>query len=297
MEEVTVRIDNQAGVIDANFDEVKNYLAAQLEEYRTATFTDESIKCAKAIVADLRKQQTAFKGRISEVKKAYLQPFEDFKAKADELVALYDEPITFINGQVQDFVERQKAEKREVIRTIYEAVFEGLTEFTLENIYNPRWENATFKKGEIETEMRATRAEITAAITTIESFCSEATDQALALYRKDRNLAETIAFIQRYENQKREILERERERELERVRQEEREKLLAQQQAEAEKAAAVQAAKEETERALLESMAAPIEDDAPASDYIYSITMTEAQKAALEIYLDSCGLEWEVLNG
>lgn len=296
MDEVIVKIDSNPGAIDANFEEVKAYLSAQLEEYRTAVFDDEGIKMAKKIVADLRKQQKALSGRISEVKKTYLQPFEEFKAKADELVKLYDEPIFFINDQVEGYAERMKEEKRKVITGIYDQIFASVEGFSLESIYNPKWENATYRKSEIEQDMREIKTEIEVALSTLLSFCSEACDKAIEIYKRERKLSDAIAYIHQFENQKREILAKEREKEEERIRQQEREKLLAEQNAEREKAEAIEKAKAETEAAILESMSAQIDDDSPKREVIYSIDLTESQKEALEIYLDSCGLEWEVLN-
>ena len=116
------------------------------------------------------------------------------------------------------------------------------------------------------------------------------------MYKANRNLSEAITYIHKYEAMQREILEKQRAEEEERIRREERERILAEQRAEEERRAAIETAKAETEQAIMESMVAPVEEGAEVSEVIYSIELTEAQKEALEIYMDSCGLEWEVLN-
>lgn len=300
MEEKTTQVQVINGQITFNFEEMKAYILATLEEYKGAVFVGEdSIKMAKGIVADLRKNQAALKNDVSTYKKAYMEPWEAFKAQADEIIALYDEPITLINGQVQEFTERQKAEKREKIKEAYTKVFQDLEEYSLESIYNPRWENATFKMKEVEQELFTIRYEIEQDLQTIQMYMSESVPQALEMYKKSRKLSECIAYITNYENQRSQILAQEAERkhqeELERIRKEEREKIEAEMKAEAEKKAAVEQAKNDAAAETIEAMIPERQDGEPADDYLYSITLTAAEKEALEIYLDSVGIEWEVM--
>lgn len=296
MERAIVQINATEGQISANLEEVKNYLNEELEIYRTAKFDDEGIKMAKNIRADLRADRDDLKKRITEAKKKFMKPWDDFKVQLDEIVNLYEEPINQIDTQVKDFEERQKVEKRKVIAELYSDVFAELPEFTLESIYNPRWENATYKKNEITKDMYDIRNEIVEALSTIQSFRNDAVPKAVEMYKANRNLSEAITYIHKYEAMQREILEKQRAEEEERIRREERERILAEQRAEEERRAAIETAKAETEQAIMESMVAPVEEGAEVIDYIYAIEMTKAQREALEIYMDSCGLEWEVLN-
>lgn len=310
MENVQVIVNQEVGKIDLNFEEMKQFLEVRLEEYKTAVFSDESIKDAKKYVAYLRKEQQALKSRITDVKKEYMQPFEDFKKKADALVLLYDEPINFINGQVKDYEERRKAERRARISEIYEStVPEDLKEYIpLSKIFNDKWENATFKEKDIKQEIMTVSDSVSAAVSTIKGMQSDSVPKALAMYKNDLSLSSAISYINNYEAQKAEILrkeqERQRQEEIERIRREERERLEAEQrareekeaairQAEEEKKAAVEAAREEAAQEVIDSLIPDVAGETGL--YEYRMSLTEDQKEKMEMYLDSVGIEWEMI--
>lgn len=50
-------IKQQPGIIESNFEEVKNSLDKYLEEYRVTVYTDDMKKIAKETVAGLRKEK------------------------------------------------------------------------------------------------------------------------------------------------------------------------------------------------------------------------------------------------
>lgn len=295
MNKKEVLVTQELGVVNFNFEEMKEYLNQRVDEYRNAVFTDESIKFAKSCVAQLRKEQTAFKSRITETKKEFMKPFDEFKKKADELVSLYDEPINFINGQVEDYERRRKAEKKAKIESLYEELVTDLKEYIpIEKIYNPKWENATYKMTDINKEIVEVAASVKEAIVTIEGMDSEAVTKALELYKKDLSLTNAISYINNYERQKAEILLREREKrnqeEIEKARAEERARMAE----ESRQKEAIEEAKEQAKAEVIESMAIMPEEQ--TKDYIYSISLGEESKKALEMYLDSIGVDWEILG-
>lgn len=155
MEELKVVIDQKNGVIDfSNFDELKERLTAYLEEYRGASFTEESKGFAKAAVADLRKLKKKVNDRKIEVKKRYMEPYDAFEAKTRELLALIEEPIELIDLQVKEFEQRRINERRDQIRQLYEELAGDLSAYTsLNRIYSSKWENASTSVKKIAEEM------------------------------------------------------------------------------------------------------------------------------------------------
>lgn len=302
MENLQVKISQKPGEILLNFDEMRQFLNERLEEYRSAVFSDDSIKYAKGHAAQLRKEQAAFKSRISEVKKEYMKPFESFKTQADNLVSLYDEPINFIDGQVKDYDRRRKEEKRKSIKSIYDKATMGITEekkefFSLDRIYNLKWENATYRIKEIEEEITNIVTKVMSEISVIKDMESDAEEKALALYKKNLTLQDAVAYINNYERQKAEILLKEQEykrkQEEEKIRLHEREKIAAEQKAEEEKRKAVEAAKEEAAQEVIEALT-PLESGETIL-YEYCFALTDDAKNKLEMYLDSVGIEWELI--
>lgn len=75
-------------------------------------FTEDSKTYAKKEVASLRAEKKSLQENMREAKKQYMVPWNDFEAQAKRLIELYDEPINFINGQVQAFEEKRIAEKK-----------------------------------------------------------------------------------------------------------------------------------------------------------------------------------------
>ena len=320
MEAVTPIISLQAGKIIFNFEELKAYLQSFLDEYKNAVYTEESKTYAKKDVAHLRAMKKEVADRVKEAKKEYMAQWEAFEPLVKELLAMFDEPINLIDGQIKGFEEDRIARKKELIQSIYEELVGELAEIIpLDRIYNKKWDNATTKEKAIRDEIvsQATAARI--ALDTIRGMRSDAESKALDVYKQTLSLPEAIACINAYEAQKAEILrkeqEQQREAELERIRREEREKLEAERKAleereaqrraaeealeeqrrqlEAEKQAAVEHARETGAQEVIESLTPDAEEDTQL--YEYRVALSEKGKEAFEMYLDSVGIEWEII--
>ena len=157
MENNKVVITQQGTVINCDFENAKAYLRSRLEEYNGVLFTEDMKKDAKQTVADLRKEKKELIDRVKDVKKEYMIPFDKFYEQACELIDMYDEPINFINEQVNDYERKRIEEKKAFIQELYDE-FVGCDELMKEylplaKIYNPKWENATTNRKAILTEM------------------------------------------------------------------------------------------------------------------------------------------------
>lgn len=309
MENIQAVIEQKTGEIHFNFMEMKEFLDNKLEEYRTAVFTDDSVKLAKGHVAQLRKEQAEFRTRITDVKKMYMQPFDRFKAQADELIRLYDEPINFIDGQVKRFDGMRREEKRKLIASIYAELAGDVAEYIpLQKIYNHKWENATFREKEIRKEISGVADSTRKAVGTIKAMDSDAVDRALAIYRQGLSLPDAVTYINDYERKKAEILlveqEKRRQEEAERIRTEERrkveeERLAAEKMekmlraAQAEKEEAVNCAAESGRQEIIEELTPELTGNTELFEY--RVALNEDAKKKLEMYMDSVGIEWELI--
>lgn len=305
MNEVTVSVNQKAGVISCNFDEVKKSLQDRLSEFKGALFTEDSKDLAKKEVAQLRKEQKAFQSRITEVKNAHMKPFDEFKAKADELVKMYDEPINYINEQVAEFEKKRIAAKKELIQKLYDEIVSPLAEYLpLQKIYDSKWENATVKENAIRKQMQELHDSTEKAIETISGMKSDSVEKALELYKTNLSVTDAITYINNFEIQKAEILKKENEkkaaeeeaakqREMERVREEERKKIAEEHRVAVETEQKVQAAADEAKNEVIESMTPDAEEE--TKSYFYKIEVGEKGKEALEMYMDSVGIDWSVM--
>lgn len=320
MEEVRAVIVQQEGKVSCNFEEVEGYIKERLKEYDGAIFTEESKGYAKKELAKLRAEKKELNDNLRDAKKKYMAPWDAFEPKAKELINLFDEPITLIDGQVKAFEEDRIAQKKALIEAIYTELVGDLADIIpLERIYNPKWENATMKEKAIREEVLAQATAARIALDTIHGMHSDAETKALDVFKQTLSLPEAISCINAYEAQKAEILrkeqERKREEELERIRREEREKLEAERkvleereaqrraaeealeaqrrQLEEEKQIAVEQARETGAQEVIESLTPNAEEDTQL--YEYRVALSEKGKESFEIYLDSVGIDWEMI--
>lgn len=292
MEEII--ITQKSGEITANFEAVKAQLNEQLALYRNLVFTEEEKKKAKDTVAELRKGKKELADRCKEVKKEYMMPFDAFMEKADELAKMFDEPINLINEQIEAFEQKRIEEKKEIIKSIYaelvpEEEFQHI--IPLNKIYNVKWENATFAEKAIKDEVMTLKLNAKSALETIKAMHSDIEERAIELYKSTLNVTEAVLLITNYENQKKEIMERERikmrEAEEERIRAEERRRIEEEQRAKEELENAVQTAKAEAVEELI-----PTDFGAVETAYQYTMMLTPDAKEKVEMFLNSIGIEF-----
>ena len=224
MKNTQIKVTQNAGTISFNFEEIKEQLSAEMAYYKGMLFTEETKKEAKETVAALRKLKKEVSDRRIEIKKAYLQPYDDFEAKVKELDALINEPIAFISEQVAEFERRRVEEKKKLIGEIYAGIMaehDFAAEYLpLDRIYDSKWENATATQKAI-TEAIADRVKrMERDLYTIREMQSEFEDKGLAKYKSTLELSDAIEVMNQYQKQKEEILRHEKERE-ERLRSEE----------------------------------------------------------------------------
>lgn len=290
-----------AGTINVDFNSIKAQLSEKMSEYNGLVFTEDKKKDAKADLAELRKYRKSVNDRRVEVKKVYMEPYNQFEANVKELISLIDEPINYIDGQVKEFEEKRIREKKAEIQKTYEEIVpEELKDYIpLECIYGPKWDNAgtTMKSIKQEIEDSVNKAE--SDISVIKGMNSDKTEDALNLYMSTRNLASAIKFINDYEARKREILERQakekeeretalKQEEIERIRREERERIANEERIR-------QDAKKEAveELKIVDEQAARPLSSADSKKVIYTVVATDDELNEIEMALTSLGVYFE----
>lgn len=215
MEEIRVNVEQKNGVIGFNFEEIKEKLNSELEIYKNMIFTEESKTEAKKTIASLRKLKKSVNDKKLEVKKSFMIPYTNFEAQVKELDNLIDEPINFINNQVEEFERRRVEEKKALISEIYTEIMaeheEASGYLPLQRIYDSKWENATTTKKAI-TEAIAERVDhVEKDLSIIHSMESEFEDKGIEKYKATLELSDAIEIMNQYQKQKEEILRRQEE--------------------------------------------------------------------------------------
>lgn len=294
-------ITQESAKISCNFDQVEQAIKGTLAEFKGVVFTEDSKTYAKKQVASLRKQKKEFQENLRDAKNQYMAPWNEVETRAKNLIALYDEPINFINGQVQAFEEKRIREKKEEIEAVYnELVPEDLQDYIpLECIYGAKWDNATTNMKTVKKEISEIVTKTQGEISVISSMGSDKVQAALALYMANRNLAAAVKYISDYEAKKKEILAQQERREAERaeaLRREEIEKIRREERA---RIAEEERIRNEAKREAVEEIktvdeaaAAPLTEK-HSMKVIYTVVATAEEIQEIEMAFNSLGIYFE----
>lgn len=178
-----------------NFEELKTELAERLEHYKGLVVTEDTIKESKAERANLNKLREAVENRRKEIKREYEKPMRAFEAKVKELVALIDEPINAIDAQLATFEEQRKAEKMEMVRSMYaSAISPNIQEIIpLERIMDKKWLNASTSITKIEEEMLSWGKRINSDLLALDTVEPEYKAAVRAKYMETLDLGAAVA--------------------------------------------------------------------------------------------------------
>lgn len=270
MEEITLRVRQNPGAIEINFEELDKALDAKLAEYKGAVFTEETKDIAKAEVTSLRRQRKELDDSRKSIKKEWMKPYDEFEKRAKELLAKFDGPIELIDKQVKEFDENRKEKKRDSIMAAYVELIGDMEKYLPFNkIYDTKWENVSVTMKSIKESISVLVESTRTAVDTISNMQSDAVGKALELYRNTLDMAKAIAYINDYERQKAEIMKREEERRKaveERQRQAEIDRVKAEERAAVEREERIR--QEERERAKAATRPAQVQASVPVQEEI-----------------------------
>lgn len=310
MNELTLRINQNPGSIELNFDELEAQLDSKLAEYKGAVFTEDSKTYAKKEVANLRKLKKDIDDARKAVKKKWMEPYDSFDDRMKKLMKKVDEPINLINEQVEEFekkrIEKKRAEIKKAFNEFMSEIPDYLEYISLEKIYNAKWENASVNMKSVRSEMEQSISSIITAVDTIRSMNSDKSAEALKYYLNTGNLPEAISMITKYEQDKARIL---KEQEEKRAQEEERRKRMELERIRAEERAAIEREEriraEERARMESEALKASMEDNAGFDDTdlpfeqpstitaYYKVIATEEELEQVEMAFNSIGIYFE----
>lgn len=310
MNELTLRINQNPGSIELNFDELEAQLDNKLAEYKGAVFTEDSKTYAKKEVANLRKLKKDIDDARKAVKKKWMEPYDSFDDRMKKLMKKVDEPINLINEQVEEFEKKRVEKKRAEIKKAFDEFVSEIPNYqeyiSLEKFYNTKWENASVNMKAVRSEMEQSISNIITAVDTIKSMNSDKSAEALKYYLQSGNLPEAISMITKYEQDKARILkeqeekraqeeERKKQMELERIRAEERAAIEREERIRAEERArmeseALKASMEES--AGFDDAELPFEQPSTITVY-YKVVATAEELEQVEMAFNSIGIYFE----
>ena len=193
--ELIIKAYDKPSAIEFNFEELKRELTEKADLYASVVYDEEHIKQAKADRASLNKLKKALNDERIRREAEYMQPFNEFKAKVDEIIKIIDKPVAEIDKQVKEAEEKRKNEKRLEIGQLWQET-EHPDWLTLPRIFNEKWLNATFSFRSISEEIDERLAMISADLHTLESL-TEYNVEAIEDYKRNLDIGHAIAEGQR----------------------------------------------------------------------------------------------------
>lgn len=185
-------------VIEGNFAECKAWLDENLAPYRTMVVTEDGIASAKSYRATIRKVAARIDECRKMAKEAAMQSYTPFEEKCKALTALCDESAANLDGQIKAFDEAKKAGKGKRLRAFFNQSIGEMNDFlTFENIFNPRWLNATYTEEQARKDIICEIAKCSNAVESLRALHSEFETTLLDEFRRTHDLA---ACLRRNEN-------------------------------------------------------------------------------------------------
>lgn len=199
--------------IDFNFEELKTQLASSLELYTGLVVTEDGIKSAKEDRAKLNKLREALETKRKEVKKECMAPYTDFEGKVKELVALIDQPIAAIDGQLKAYEEQRRAAKRADILAIYEeTVGELRALLPFEKLWQDEWYNTGVSMKKIREAIVAAEAKAASDLEVLATVESEFAEAVKIKYLEHLDLNEALLERARLQERAKRLREYEEQR-------------------------------------------------------------------------------------
>ena len=184
-------------VIEFNYEELKQAITERTEYYETLVYSDAQITEAKEDRADLNRFKKALNDERLRREREYLEPFNDFKKKINELIAIIDKPVQVIDAQIKAYEEEKRNKKLADITDFWEnELREDITTMPpdwlkLTQILDQRWLNASVSMATVKKEIKAKITDINNSLQTLQNlpeFGFEATEE----YKRSLDLNQAL---------------------------------------------------------------------------------------------------------
>lgn len=232
--------------IDWNKAELEENVRSIVAAYQGLVYTEDTVSDAKNDRAALRKLLNEIEDRRKLVKKKCMEPYEVFESDLKDVTALIKEQISIIDGQVKEYENSVKEEKKARLQDVYtEAIGELAEVLPFERVFEAQYLNVSFKESKAATEIQEKIQRVKSDLAAIDALDSKYKLNAKDVYVRTLDMSQAMAenarlikFEEQMEADRKRKAEERRRQEAERIAAEraEREKALAEQQAQEERA-------------------------------------------------------------
>ena len=141
--------------IDWNKAELEANVRSIVEAYQGLVYTEDTVSDAKNDRAALRKLLNEIEDRRKLVKKKCMEPYEVFENDLKDVTVLIKEQISIIDGQVKEYENGVKEEKKARLQDVYAETIGELAEvLPFERVFETQYLNVSFKESKAATEIQ-----------------------------------------------------------------------------------------------------------------------------------------------
>lgn len=143
------------GEITCDFTQFKGMIENRVNECKAMVLTDDNYRSLANTKAGINKSISLLKTHSSDLKKKFLKPFEEYENNVKDCIKMMESAKNSLQDQLDEFdakIDRQKIEdiKQEFEKLANEMNFKYVK---IEQIWNPKWTNKTYKKKDILTDI------------------------------------------------------------------------------------------------------------------------------------------------
>jgi len=192
--------------IEFNKDELKAELSAYLENYQGMIVTDDSLPQAKSVRATVNKVCAAINDEKKRIKKLLNDPVMRFEADVKELLTMCESVSNAIDTQIKAFEEATKAAKKAALAEVFASATASISQYAeFEEVFDPRWLNATFDAAEAEKTIKQFAERRMMDVAALEEIEAEPTVKAMLIsrYKQTKNLSDVLRLKKEIEERAR----------------------------------------------------------------------------------------------
>lgn len=180
--------------IDWNKAELEANVRSIVEAYQGLVYTEDTVSDAKNDRAALRKLLNEIEDRRKLVKKKCMEPYEVFENDLKDVTVLIKEQISIIDGQVKEYENGVKEEKKARLQDVYAETIGELAEvLPFERVFETQYLNVSFKESKTATEIQEKIQRVKSDLAAIDALDSKYKLNAKDVYVRTLDMSQAMA--------------------------------------------------------------------------------------------------------
>jgi hypothetical protein len=158
--ELEIKVDQQVGLLNWNFDELNSELDVILKKYQGLQFSDDEMDQAKKTRAALNNASKAINDRKIAVKKQFCQPYTLFEEQAKKLIGRINTCSDDINAQIYAYEQEEGQKKQAEITEWWK--LNGDANFDISRVWDDHYLNHGFTAAKWQADLNQKKEKIKA---------------------------------------------------------------------------------------------------------------------------------------